>query len=96
MAETTQSAGGLEILDSIFGYLNKTKNAVFDTYSQWKATFGSENAMDGGSDYASSENNSGWSNPNPSSPATGSANTGLYIGVGVALLAGMIVLTRKK
>ncbi|OCK09007.1 MULTISPECIES: hypothetical protein [Thalassospira] len=48
MAETTQSAGGLEILDSIFGYLNKTKNAVFETYSQWQATFGSENAMDGG------------------------------------------------
>ncbi|HBN51121.1 MULTISPECIES: hypothetical protein [Thalassospira] len=96
MAETTQSAGGLEILDSIFGYLNKTKNAVFETYSQWQATFGSENAMDGGGDYATGENAGSWSNPNPSPPASGSANTGLYIGVGVALLAGMIVLTRKK
>lgn len=96
MAETTQSAGGLEILDSIFGYLNKTKNAVFDTYAQWKQTFGEENAMDGGSDYAAGENSGSWSNPNPSSPATGSSNTGLYIGVGVALLAGMILITRQK
>ncbi|MHC8493638.1 hypothetical protein ACTU44_13125 [Thalassospira sp. SM2505] len=97
MADQTQSAGGLEILDSIFGYLSKTKDAVFETYSQWQATFGSENAMSGGGDYAAEENaSSGWSNPTAGTLSSGSANTGLYIGVGVALLAGMILITRRK
>ncbi len=90
------SPGGWEgALDNLFKYFGQAKDAVFSTYSDWQNTFGGENDASNSSNYAEGENyNNGWSNP--AAPVQASnPNMGLYIGVGVALLAGMILITRK-
>jgi hypothetical protein len=96
MSENNQTnPGGFEgALDGFFGYLSKARDAVFDTYAGWQATFGSEDGQS--SSYTETENyptgSGAWSAP----PATsGSSNTALYIAVGVGLVS-VLLLTRSK
>lgn len=96
MSENNQtSPGGFEgALDGFFSYLSKARDAVFDTYAGWQATFGSETSDP--TAYATGENyqtgSGSWSAPATSS---GGSNTALYIAVGVGL-ASVLLLTRKR
>lgn len=96
MSDNNQTnPGGFEgALDGFFSYLSKARDAVFDTYAGWQATFGSEDSNPAA--YADTENYSGgagaWS---PPATNEGGSNTALYIAVGVGLVS-VLLLTRAK
>ena len=95
MSEGNQTnPGGFEgALDGFFSYLGQARDAIFDTYAGWQATFGSEDGSASG--YSETENyptdSGSWSAP---PEAGGTSNTALYIAVGVGL-ASVLLLTRK-